>query len=64
MVRTASGPESGSRVEFVQNDQGQFSIVPVTSSVLELKGMLKKPKKLVSIDDMNRVIAEQGAKAR
>lgn len=64
MVRTALGLESGSRVEFVQNDQGQFSIVPVTSSVLELKGMLKKPKKLVSIDDMNRVIAEQGAKAR
>jgi antitoxin PrlF len=64
IVRTALGLESGSRVEFVQNDQGQFSIVPVTSSVLELKGMLKKPKKLVSIDDMNRAIAMQGAKAR
>ena len=64
MVRTALGLESGSRVEFVQNDQGQFSIVPVTSSILELKGMLKKPKKLVSIDDMNRAIAMQGAKAR
>jgi AbrB family looped-hinge helix DNA binding protein len=64
VVRTALGLESGSRVEFVQNDQGQFSIVPVTSSVLELKGMLKKPKKLVSIDDMNLAIAAQGAKAR
>ena len=63
-VRTALGLESGSRVEFVQNVQGQFSIVPVTSSVLELRGMLKKPKKAVSIEAMNRAIALRGATAK
>ena len=60
-VRAALGLETGSRVEFVDNGHGQFSIVPVNSPVRALKGLLGKPPQPVSIADMNRVIAEQGA---
>jgi hypothetical protein len=31
--------------------------------VRELKGMFGKPARSLTIDDMNRVVAEQGAKA-
>jgi len=64
LVRVALGLEQGSRIEFVEMEAGKFSIVPVTSSISELKGMLRKPAKPVSIEDMNLAIAKQGAKAR
>lgn len=63
-VRNALGLETGSRVEFVQDEHGQFSMVPITSTIKELKGSLKKPKKAVSIKEMNRIIAARGAKVR
>ena len=63
-VRTALGLEAGSRIEFIETAKGEFLIVPSTSSILELKGMLRKPPKAVSIEDMKMAIASQGAKAR
>lgn len=63
-VRAALGLDTGSRVEFIETGEGQFAIVPVTASVEALRGLLRKPSKPVSIDDMNAAIAEQGAKAR
>lgn len=63
-VRAALGLESGSRIEFVETEKGKFLIVPATSSVLDLKGMLRKPATPISIEDMNQAIATHGAKAR
>lgn len=63
-VRAALGLDTGSRVEFVDNGKGQFAIVPATSPVAALKGLLGKPAKPVSIEDMNRAIAAQGAGER
>lgn len=63
-VRAALGLESGSRIEFVETEKGKFSIIPATSSIHELKGMLRQPVKPVSIEDMNLAIATYGAKAR
>jgi hypothetical protein len=37
--------------------------VAATRSVRELKGMFGKPARTVSIEEMNRTIAEQAAKA-
>ena len=63
-VRAALGLESGSRIEFVETEKGKFSIIPATSSIHELKGMLRRPVKPVSLEDMNLAIATHGAKAR
>ena len=63
-VRTALGLDTGSRVEFVETENGNFAIVPMTSPVASLKGMLRKPVKPVSIEDMNLAIAHGGARAR
>lgn len=61
-VRRTLGVQTGDRVEFVEIQPGRFELVAATRSVRELKGMLGKPTRTLSIDDMNRVIAEQGAK--
>ena len=63
-VRTALEIETGSRIEFVEMENGQFMIVPIVSPIQSLKGMLLKPPVPVSIEDMNRAIATQGAKLR
>lgn len=62
-VRRALNVQTGDRVEFVQVQPGRFELVAATRSVRELKGMLGKPTRTLSIEDMNRVIAEQGAKS-
>ena len=62
-VRRTLGVQTGDRVEFVEIQPGRFEMVAATRSVRELKGMLGKPTRTLSIEDMNRVIAEQGAKA-
>ena len=63
-VRAALGLDTGSRVEFVETGKGQFAIVAATEEVQSLKGMLKKPAKPVSIEEMNQAIATRGRKAK
>jgi AbrB family looped-hinge helix DNA binding protein len=64
-VRHQLGLESGDRIEFSFNEQtGRYEVYPATQSLASLKGVVKKPAKRVSIEDMNRAIAEQGASAR
>lgn len=63
-VRTALGLVSGDRIEFIELADGQFAIVAATQSVTALKGMIRKPKKPVSLAQMNSAIAKRGAAAR
>lgn len=62
-VRTALGLETGDRVEFVEMEDGKFSIIAASKTVQDLKGLIRKPAETVSIDDMNRAIAARGANA-
>lgn len=63
-VRASLGLSAGDRIEFVEQGDGKFAIMPATHSVKDLKGMVRKPVSPVSIDDMNAAIAASGATAR
>ena len=63
-VRNALKVDSGDRVEFVEVAPGRYEFVAATRSVTELKGMFGKARKSVSIEAMNRAIAQRGASAR
>ena len=63
-VRTALALQAGSRVEFVELKNGQFTIIPVTSPVTALKGMLRRPNQPVTIEAMNAAIAAHVAETR
>jgi len=63
-VRNDLKVDTGDRVEFVQIAPGRYEFVAATRSVTELKGMFGKTKKAVSIEAMNRAIANRGATAR
>ena len=55
-VRAKLGVTFGDRIDFVEVEKGQFVIMPATCAVQELKGLVPKPKKPVSIEEMNGAI--------
>ena len=63
-VRRRLGLSAGDRVEFVESEDGTFAIKPAIDDVQSLKGMLRKPIKPASIEDMNARIRERGAGKR
>lgn len=63
-VRASLGLDTGDRIEFVDIGDGRFAIMAATHSVKDLKGLIRKPIKPVSIEDMNLAIEAQGSKAK
>jgi len=59
-VRKQLGLGAGDRIEFILNDEMVRANLPVTA----LKGIIRRPAKPVSIEDINSAIGEQGALAR
>ncbi|MCF3195945.1 MULTISPECIES: AbrB/MazE/SpoVT family DNA-binding domain-containing protein [Pseudomonas] len=63
-VRVSMGLDAGDRIEFIEMDDGTFTIMAATHSVKDLKGMIRKPANPVSIEDMNAAIETKGASAQ
>ena len=60
-VRTRLGIDAGDRVEFIEIQDGVFQIVAATQDVHVLKGIVSKPKKPVTIEEMNQAIIDMGS---
>lgn len=61
-IRSYLGVHAGDKLEFFIDDDGRVIVAPLTADVTELKGLLSKPKKKISIEDMNRAIKKRGAR--
>lgn len=48
---------AGDRVEFILEENNVVRMVPRTTSITRLKGMLPKPKRPVSLEEMDEAIA-------
>lgn len=51
----------GDRVEFVVHDDGRVEMIPVTSPVSNLKGMVPKPARALTLDEMEAAIKRGAA---
>lgn len=51
----------GSKLEFIITDDERLEAIPVLEPLTSLKGMVKKPKKPLSLEDMQKAITD-GAK--
>ncbi|WP_233810039.1 AbrB/MazE/SpoVT family DNA-binding domain-containing protein [Paraburkholderia sp. HP33-1] len=61
-VRIRLGLLAGDRIAFLLSEEtGRYEVVPVTCPVAGLRGIVCKPARPVSIEDMNAAIAGQGA---
>jgi AbrB family looped-hinge helix DNA binding protein len=56
-VRNRLHLQTGDKVEFVFHENS-VEMIPVSGSVRDLKGMVTRPEKAVSLDEMDRVIRE------
>ena len=63
-VREALGVGTGDRVEFVAEEKGVYKVIPATRDGKSLKGLISKPAKPVSVEDMNRAIVRGASKRR
>lgn len=57
-VRDRLGLSSGDRLECIATAAGVIELVPLKQSAAKLRGILKKPTKVVTIEDMNAAIAK------
>jgi antitoxin PrlF len=61
-VRDALGVQTGDRVEFVETGKGVFEVVAASRDVRELKGLIDKPSRAVSVDDMRKAVARRASR--
>jgi antitoxin PrlF len=60
-VRQRLNVQAGDRLEFVELPGGEFAIRPAVHDVRSLKGLLRKPAKAVSVEEMNVAVRSRGA---
>ncbi len=60
-VRQRLGLDAGDRIEFVELESGEYAIKPAIGDVRSLKGLLRKPSRPVTVEDMDNAIRARGA---
>lgn len=57
-IRKKLNLQPGSKVEFIYHEN-YIAIMPINNNISNLKGLLPKPDKAISIDEMDEVIKER-----
>jgi AbrB family looped-hinge helix DNA binding protein len=52
----------GDKVEFLLDKSGNVYIIPKKSSLIKLKGIVPRSKKVVSLSEMNNAIEREGSR--
>ncbi|CAM5613458.1 AbrB/MazE/SpoVT family DNA-binding domain-containing protein [Rhodanobacter lindaniclasticus] len=60
-VREAMQVRTGDRVDFVEIEPGRYEFIAATRPVTALKGMFGKPRKSLTVEQMNAAIAAAAA---
>lgn len=58
-VRLVLGLKQGDEVRFIRLDDGHYAIEASSRDIQELKGILPKPKKSVTLEEMEETIKEK-----
>ncbi len=57
-VRLKLGLRPGDRVRFIVEDDGRVRLLPAKRDISELVGMLPKPKRALTLEEMDEAIAQ------
>jgi len=60
-IRDSMNLKTGDRVNFFMDDNGRVFIMPATRDITSLKGIIQKPAKPVSLEDMDSTIRRRGS---
>jgi antitoxin PrlF len=61
-VRKKLGVDAGDRVEFVETAPGVFALHAATRNIEELKGLIRKPRRRVSLAEMDAAIRRRAGR--
>ena len=61
-VREGLGVGTGDRVEFIDEGDGVYRVAAATRDVRALKGLIARPEKSVSVEDMNGAVRRRGGR--
>lgn len=50
------GLSAGDRVDFIRMEDGHYAVVPASHSIRSLKGIVPRPDRPVSLEDMQKAI--------
>jgi len=56
--RTKLDRHAGDKLDFVMLDNGVLQVVPLKQSPQKIKGIVPKPARPVTVEDMNRVVVD------
>ncbi len=48
----------GDKIEFLVDEDGTVRVIPVTATLRQLKGMVRKPDRVVSLHEMEEAISK------
>lgn len=60
-IRNLLNLKTGDKIRFFVQENGHITIVPLTVSLSDLKGILPKPQKAVTIEEMNEAVKKHAA---
>lgn len=61
-IRNFLSLNAGDKLEFIMLEGGKVMLVPATSDISELKGILPKPKKAISLQDIEKAVKNRTGK--
>jgi antitoxin PrlF len=61
-VRVRLGLHSGDKICFIFDGKDRVSFIPVTKSIVSLKGIVPKPDEVVSLEDMQATVKARGSR--
>ncbi|MFT5097912.1 MAG: antitoxin PrlF [Planctomycetaceae bacterium] len=60
-IRDQLGLHAGDKISFIEDEDGSINLIPVKKPLSAIKGLVAKPKKSVSIEDMNSTIKRKAS---
>ena len=61
-VRERLGVEAGDRLEFIEQERGVYRVVAATRDVRQLRGMVPKPRRAMTVEEMHAAIRRSRAR--
>lgn len=61
-IRDSLGLETGDKVNFLIDNEGVVSLIPVIKDVSILKGLVNKPQHSITVEEMKAVVKKRASK--
>ncbi len=62
-IREQLDLHTGDKLSFVADDDGSINLVPIRLPLTALKGLVAKPKKPVSVEEMNQAVKRKATRS-